>query len=657
MWFIKPAYKNALMQYLKAQGYTLQGNIAGKTVNGEFKQMTKAQMAQAVEYATEQAWKATFHDASALADMLNKISKMNTASRLIVEGVMPFKKTPINIAKRGVEYSPVGIIMGTVQLMRDVKKGKVTTAHAIDNLASGITGTTLMAIGMFLSRMGLVRVGDDDDKKLSTYKQDTGDQTYSLKIGKLSFSLSALAPATIPLFMGAAFNEMVNKSGGDLDLSTVTNTISGTLNPFMEMSFMSSLNSALKNYGKEGIGGALGNSILTSAENYFSQYLPTAVAKAGQLADPTARTTKSSATSPIGSGMDYYARSLAKKIPGVESMLQPDVNVWGRKTEKDSFEKWALDFANKFILPFNVKVENRDAVDDELIRLVESTGEVNILPSDGPKYFTVKGEKYSMSAEQYTEYSIDRGQASYAALSEVMSSQAYQDATDEQKTSMLENALSAAQKNVNNMWKERLGATEPTTEAPAQEPSKQEAPKQETVKEMKGDYSDPALYKVAATYPNAYDKAAKAKSKGVSPDTFLDLYEKKESYVGDDRSDYVRQQIMDSNLTVQQKELMDDLIVSDKGQNPDYSSPTWFKISMLGKSKYDEAKKGEKVGLKPETYLQVYNKWKTLDAKDANGNTVTGLKKKRAKEYLDSLPISAPVYDYIWMAVFGYTSR
>ena len=116
--FIRPAYKNALMQYMKAQGFTLnEKGQAGKVdAKGVFHEMTNAQQTAAVEWASQQAWKQTFRDASSLATMLNKLSKENAVSKLLVEGVMPFKKTPINIAKRGLEYSPAGIIMGTVQL-------------------------------------------------------------------------------------------------------------------------------------------------------------------------------------------------------------------------------------------------------------------------------------------------------------------------------------------------------------------------------------------------------------------------------------------------------------------------------------------------------------------------------------------------------------
>ena len=642
LWFIRPAYRNALMQHMKAQGYTLQDGKAGKIVDGEFKEISTEEMNKAIEWASNQAWKATFRDASTVASILNSVSKkLGPVGHVIIEGVMPFKKTPINIARRGIEYSPAGVIMGAVQLAKDVKTGKVTKAQAIDNLASGLVGTALMALGAALAKAGIIRAGGDDDKKLGTYNTDTGKQAYSIQIGNVSFDISALAPSTIPLFMGAALHDALDKNGEGVDPSALVETAASTLNPFMEMSFMSSLNSALKNYNQNGIGGALGNTLLTAAESYGSQFLPTVVGKIGQAFDPTTRTTKSSAASPLGSNLDYYGRSLIKKVPGLEAMLQPDVNVWGRETKKDTFMEWALDWANKFILPFGVKVAQKDAIDDELIRLVETTGNVDILPSDGDKKFKVDGETYPMTAAQYTEFSKDRGQASYAALKEVMLSSAYKTATDEERAGMLQNALSAAQKQVNTVWKEKLGAMDTS--------------KQETgIKAIKGDYSDPALYKVAANYPNMYDKAAKAKSQGVSPDTFLSIYEKKENYVGDDRSDYVRQEIMNSNLTPKQKELMDDLIVSDKGTNPDYSSQGWFQVSMLGKSKYDEAKMGAQVGLKPETYYKVYTKWKTLDAKDANGKTVNGLKKKRAKEYLDSLTLSGPEYSFIWTVMFGY---
>ena len=168
------------------------------------------------------------------------------------------------------------------------------------------------------------------------------------------------------------------------------------------------------------------------------------------------------------------------------------------------------------------------------------------------------------------------------------------------------------------------------------------------------DYSDPELFDLSVTNRATYEKAKQAKAKGVPVSTFTGLSDKKAAHEGDGQAAYMRGEIMKTNLTAKQKELLDDLLVSDKGANPDYSSQAWFDVSMLGNGQYKEAKEGAKIGLTPETYLSVYNKWKTIDAKNENGKTVNGLKKKRAKEYLDSLTVSAPVYDYIWTVVFGY---
>ena len=460
-WGLEDNYKRSLTEYMKAQGYELRNGVVGKTSkDGGFTEISTEAMNKAIEWASSQAWTNTFRGPSEFATALNKISKINPVMRLVVEGVMPFKKTPVNIAKQGFWYSPAGAIVGTAELLTKVKQGKMSAATAIDHISSGLTGTALMALGVVLAKAGILRGGGEDKKKLETYLEDTGDQTYAFKFGNVSINMSAIAPATIPLFMGVALQEMLSRNGEDegVDLSTITDVLAGTLNPFMEMSFMSSLNSALKNYNNEGIGGALGSTIMTAAQNYGSQYLPTLGGKVAQFVDPTQRTTKSSATSPVGGNLDYYWRSLVKKVPGAEATLQPDVNIWGQTTTKDSFGDWALDFANKFILPTNVKVTNRDAVDNELIRVVESTGIADFLPSDGNKYFTVKGETYKMNASQYTQYSQERGQAAYAALKDTMASASYKNASDEDKAVMLKKALDSAYKVVNNTWKEKLGA-------------------------------------------------------------------------------------------------------------------------------------------------------------------------------------------------------
>lgn len=442
--FLRSAYRDAMVQYLTAQRLDPAA-------------LTPQQEAAAADWAGQEALRATFRDASQLAALLNRAANTGPVARLAVEGVMPFKKTPINIAKRGVEFSPIGILQGAYQLTAGVKSGRYTVAQGIDRIASGITGTGLMALGAMLARLGVLRGAGEDDRKYETFLRAGGAQGYSLTLGDWSVNISGLAPATIPLFMGVSLYETIEREEA-FDMSALVDALAGASDPLMEMSFMSSLNSALESYNQNGLGGALGAVAWNAASSYLSQYVPTFTGKVGQFADPVERTTKANATSPLGGSLDSFLRSVLKKVPGAEATLEPAVDVWGRTQRRTAFGEWALDFFNTFLSPGTVRVQNRTAVDEELIRLVEATGETGFLPTAGQKYFTVGGQRFEMDARQYTRYSQERGQACYAAIKSVLQSAQYRAADDAARAALLEQAVDNAEKTVSDKYKELLGA-------------------------------------------------------------------------------------------------------------------------------------------------------------------------------------------------------
>lgn len=442
--FLRSAYRDAMVQYLTAQRLDPAA-------------LTPQQEAAAADWAGQEALRATFRDASQLAALLNRAANTGPVARLAVEGVMPFKKTPINIAKRGVEFSPIGILQGAYQLTAGVKSGRYTVAQGIDRIASGITGTGMMALGAMLARLGVLRGAGEDDRKYETFLRAGGAQGYSLTLGDWSVNISGLAPATIPLFMGVSLYETIEREEA-FDMSALVDALAGASDPLMEMSFMSSLNSALESYNQNGLGGALGAVAWNAASSYLSQYVPTFTGKVGQFADPVERTTKADATSPLGGSLDSFLRSVLKKVPGAEATLEPAVDVWGRTQRRTAFGEWALDFFNTFLSPGTVRVQNRTAVDEELIRLVEATGETGFLPTAGQKYFTVGGQRFEMDARQYTLYSQERGQACYAAIKSVLQSAQYRAADDAARAALLEQAVDNAEKTVSDKYKELLGA-------------------------------------------------------------------------------------------------------------------------------------------------------------------------------------------------------
>ncbi len=453
LWFMRSAYIDAYTQYMIAQGI-------------DAKSITKEQDTAAAQWASDEALRATFRDASKVANVINQLANTGSkarrhadaasvAGKIFVEGIMPFKKTPINIAKRGIEYSPVGLIMGAVDLVRSAKSGDpANVANSIDKLASGTVGSALWALGMLMAKLGVLRGNGEEQEGYEQFLSDTGEQTYSLNIGDVSINLASVAPATIPLFMGVALYDAARADADGSDwFSSVLDSIFSIADPMMEMSFLSSINSALKTYDENSIGGVLKN----VGTSYVGQYLPTIGSKLAKAIDPIDRTTKGSSASPLG-WADQKVRSYMAKIPGVENTLEPYVTVTGETRTQNSFGAWALDFANQFIFPGKVTVKNRDAVDEALIDLYESTGNVQIFPTLPNKYFKISTQpRYDMTASEYTDYCISRGNASYAAIKALMSSARYARMSDEERAEAIGDAITKAEATVSNEYKERFG--------------------------------------------------------------------------------------------------------------------------------------------------------------------------------------------------------
>jgi hypothetical protein len=102
-WFSRPAYAESLASYLKANGISASdyadGNIGAEAKN-------KAQT-----YAIKEAQKATYRDTNLFSETISKAGKSKSkVLNTLVEGVLPFKKTPANILARAVEYSPIELV-------------------------------------------------------------------------------------------------------------------------------------------------------------------------------------------------------------------------------------------------------------------------------------------------------------------------------------------------------------------------------------------------------------------------------------------------------------------------------------------------------------------------------------------------------------------
>lgn len=106
VWFSRPHYAYALAQYCKANHISAEQVATGKGMD------------KARAYAVQEAQKATYRDTNALSQAISDLCRyrgkgpVGKGISTVMEGVLPFRKTPANILARGLEYSPAGLLKG-----------------------------------------------------------------------------------------------------------------------------------------------------------------------------------------------------------------------------------------------------------------------------------------------------------------------------------------------------------------------------------------------------------------------------------------------------------------------------------------------------------------------------------------------------------------
>lgn len=419
-WFSKGAFENSFSEFLTANGITTQEDIKN---NAELIEKGK-------QYALEQSQIATFRQYSWLANKIGDIERKNAATQIAVGAVIPFKKTPINIAKTGLSYSPLGFAKTLTYDIAQVKKGNMQASTLIDHIAQNTVGSALTLVGYMLAKAGFLNGAGDDDKE-GKYDYQLGKQAYSINIGGNTYTLSWLTPVAMPLFVGAnAYEQLVE--GEEWNADVVIETLGQTLDPLSEMSFLSSLDSVLSSYDSGiqkffGIGEA-------ALQNYVTQFIPTVSSQLAATMDDTKRTTKVSGDSTFKFGEELY-NQIIYKIPGLRETLEPSTDIWGNEI-KQSEDLLQRAFEN-FISPYARKESIATEIDEELKDLFSQTGDNGILPNIPSNYVNYNGEKYNMSAEEYTDYKKTYGQTANDLLEDLFRTATYGRATAEERTEMV----------------------------------------------------------------------------------------------------------------------------------------------------------------------------------------------------------------------------
>lgn len=442
--FLSSAFGNAMASQLKARGYD-------SSVFTATDAKSKQALVDAAATALRDAKEATFHEdnflSTALKNYQNDIKGHGVGGKIlwaVGEGVLPFKKTPLNIAKNAMEYNIVG---GTVEAAYRYAAG-ASSADVIDAAAKGLTGTALMGIGGILAYNGLLNGSKSGDDRADAFDEMTGKQEYSINIpGKGTYTIDWASPASVPLLMGAEIaNEWQN---GGLSVTKFLDAARKIGNPILDTTMLQGLNDTLDSVSYADSDDKLGTLITGTLSSYAQQYVPTALGQIARTIDPLRRSTYGGGDTKTERDIGYNTRKMENKVPGLSMTNEPYIDQWGREQKSldgtdDSAGGYALRGIYNMLSPGYLRQENVTPVDEYLQGLYGSTNDSHVLPEKASSKITVDSENYYMTPDEKTEYAKTSGQTAYDIIDSLRQNDMFLKLPEDQQSELVQKAYSVA---------------------------------------------------------------------------------------------------------------------------------------------------------------------------------------------------------------------
>lgn len=358
--------------------------------------MSKAQKRAADAFAIKQAEIATFRDNSKMANAIVRFKEKTVqsdklsmkAANMALESTLPFVKTPVNVMRRSIDYSPISLLRAINNLR------KASDAEAlklgIHQLSTGLTGTGVFLLGACLAANDIITVDVGKVSGDEYYDRDMGYQDYSVKLRSLefkswklslgdkeySFTIDWLAPMQSSLFMGANTFQMLQQDG--ITTRDIFDGFTKVLDPMLDMSFMSSAKDTVEMFMEtayrdvaRGEDPNFGDAIMTTLfgsipQGYMNSFVPQIVSQTAGLLDDKQRDTRSTREDPLGKSWESWSRKMVNRIPVLrQKVLNPKIDRFGNDVETGG--NIVLRVFNAYVNPSNVKQIHFTKLDKEII--------------------------------------------------------------------------------------------------------------------------------------------------------------------------------------------------------------------------------------------------------------------------------------------------
>lgn len=394
-----------------------------------------------IDIATQEALSRTWQDNNKFTNFVLSARKglnnfIGTENFGLGDVLIPFAKTPANLTKAIVDYSPVGVVNAITKgnnLRKSLSNGQYTAQmqhEFVQTLGKATAGTMLYVLGIALAKAGVSSGESDDDKDVASFLKNTlGVSSYSIKIGDKSFTYDWAQPIAAPISITANIINSQNKEKA-LAESIVSNLdTAGAI--LLEQSFLQSINDVLNN--TDGTISGLIQQVL----DLPARAIPTFSKQLADLIDGTQRTTFEK-NKPLATAKN----KVISKLPIASKTLAPTIDTLGRKIQKYGGKN---DLFNVFFNPANVNGENISESAKEIYRIYQVTSDKTIFPRV-PEYTykNVNGEKIVLSSRQRSDFQKTSGEIVETSVANLLQNEQYNKLSDEDKASVIKDIVDYA---------------------------------------------------------------------------------------------------------------------------------------------------------------------------------------------------------------------
>ena len=417
--FYKGSVENSLYNQQKLNGST--------EITDEMRQIAENE-------GLQRTWNDSNNYTKAVLDLRRSINQIGDQMHLHIgeyglgDLIIPFAKTPANLTKAIVDYSPVGFVNAMVEgknLKNAIKTGNYTPQMQHDfsqSVGKAVAGSLLYALGAALAKANITSGNSDDDKDLKNFmRYNLGIQPYSIKIGNKSFTYDWAQPIAAPFAITADIAKGLEENM--TPSQAIQHFLTSGFNVLSEQSFLTGINEVLKD--NDGILNGIEQQIV----NIPATAIPTFLKQITDMFDGTKRQTYSKEGQ-----ISNMVKTAKSKDPKGTKELAPQVDVLGNEIKKYGGDN---DVFNVFFNPANTEKGKRTPVAEEIYSLYEATQDKSIIPRKVDYSTKINGEMKTLTTKEMEKWQKASGKLVTKEVERAMSRKDYKDMDNDQKAEVI----------------------------------------------------------------------------------------------------------------------------------------------------------------------------------------------------------------------------